>query len=96
MLHLIFTAPLDIAILDRMAEGDSAVFMDDAALSLLKHGRFNQTLTEKLKTNRLFVIMEDLTARGILPDELTPGLELIDYATLVKLTIDNTQILTWR
>jgi sulfur relay protein TusB/DsrH len=96
MLHLIFTAPLDIAVLDRMTEGDSAVFMDDAALSLLKHGRFKQTLTAKLKANRLFVIAEDLTARGILSDELTPGLELIDYAALVKLTVENKQILTWR
>jgi sulfur relay protein TusB/DsrH len=96
MLHLIIQAPLDLVLLDRMAEGDIAVFMESAVLSVLKQSRFDAALTTKLITNRLCVMEDDIQTRGILQEELVTGFEVIDYAALVILTVENKQIITWR
>ena len=95
MLHLIFQTPLDAVLLDRLAEGDVTVFMENAVLYLLTQGKFAGILTAKLKTNRFCVLADEIAARGILPQELVPGIEIIDYPALVKLTVENKQILTW-
>jgi tRNA 2-thiouridine synthesizing protein B len=95
MLHLIFQSPLDPATLERMAYGDVAVFMESGVLSLLQNGKFADVLSNNLNTNRLFVLSEDMVIRGILQSELVPGLEVIDYAGLVKLTVENPLIASW-
>ena len=89
MLHLIFQSPIDNTVLERMACGDVAVFLDSAVLGVLLHGKMAQTLTDKLTNNRLYVLSEDMAVRGILETELVAGLETIDYPGLVKLSIEN-------
>jgi tRNA 2-thiouridine synthesizing protein B len=95
MLHLIFQSPIDIAVLDRMASGDVAVFLESAVLGLLQNSSFADVLSNKLNTNRLCALSEDMVVRGIVPSELVPGLEIIDYAGLVNLTIENPLITSW-
>ncbi len=95
MLHLVFQSPPDIAVLDRMADGDTAVFMESAVLNMLHQGRLAALLTAKTNSNHLYVLSEDMVARGIDESELAFGLEVIDYAGLVKLTVDNSLIASW-
>jgi tRNA 2-thiouridine synthesizing protein B len=95
MLHLVFQSPIDIAVLDRMAPGDVAVFLESAVLGLLQKGTVADGLSNKLNTNRLCVLSEDMVVRGIAQSELVPGLEIIDYAGLVKLTVENPLITSW-
>jgi tRNA 2-thiouridine synthesizing protein B len=95
MLHLIFQSPVDNAMLDRMAPGDVAVFLDSAILSVLQQGKMAEAISHKLNTNRFYVLSEDMEARGILKDELVVGLEVIDYPGLVKLTVENPSIASW-
>jgi len=95
MLHLIFQSPVDNAVLDRMASGDIAVFLDSAVLSVLQQGKMAGAISHKLNTNRFCVLFEDMEARGILMAELVAGLEVIDYPGLVKLTVENTSIASW-
>jgi tRNA 2-thiouridine synthesizing protein B len=95
MLHLIFQLQSDSAVLNRMASGDVAVLLNNAVLSTLQNGKMAETLTEKLNSNRLYVLSEDMAIRGILAAELVTGLEIIDYAGLVNLTIQNTLIASW-
>jgi tRNA 2-thiouridine synthesizing protein B len=95
MLHLIFQSPIDIAVLDRMASGDVAVFLESAVLGTLQNSVLAEVLTHKLNSNRLCVLSEDMVVRGVLAAELMPGLEVIDYAGLVNLTVENPLITSW-
>lgn len=95
MLHLIFQSPLQTATLERMAAGDAVVFMESAVLSLMQTSNCADVLSNKLNTNRLCVLSEDMLIRGIQPSELVPGLEVIDYAGLVVLTTENPLICSW-
>jgi tRNA 2-thiouridine synthesizing protein B len=95
MLHLIFQSPIDNAVLDRMASGDVAVFLENAVLGVMQKSQSATLLSTKLTTNRLYVLSEDMAVRGILPSELVIGLEAIDYAELVKLTVANPLISSW-
>jgi tRNA 2-thiouridine synthesizing protein B len=95
MLHLIFQSPIDIAVLDRMDSGDVAVFLESAVLGVLQESVLADVLSNKLNTNRLYVLSEDMVVRGILRSELVTGLEVIDYSGLVNLTIENPLIQSW-
>lgn len=95
MLHLIFQSPIEIAVLERMALGDVAVFLENAVLRLLQHGQISARLTQQLDSNRLYVLSEDLVVRGITVDQLIKGIEVIDYARLVELTINHPVIQSW-
>ena len=95
MLHLIFQSPIDNAVLERMASGDVAVFLDSAVLGVLQHDKMAQTLANKLTSNRLYVLSEDMAVRGILESELVAGLQPIDYSGLVKLSVENPLIQSW-
>ena len=95
MLHLIFHSPIDMAILERIDSGDDVVFLENSVLRILKKGSLNDTLTQMLKHNRLFVLAEAIEVRGIVADELVNGIEVIDYAELVRLTVKNPVIQSW-
>jgi tRNA 2-thiouridine synthesizing protein B len=95
MLHLIFQSPIETATLQRMAAGDVAVFFENSLFRLLKMGTLNDVLTQQLNTNRLCVLSDDLAVRGINRDKLINGLDIIDYAELVNLTIVHPVIQSW-
>ena len=95
MLHLIFQSPIDTAILDRIAAGDDVVFLENAVLRLLKKGSLNDALAQLLKQNRLCVVADELAVRGIVAEALVAGIDVIDYAELVSLTVSNPLILSW-
>ena len=95
MLHLIFKSPIDPAILDRMAPGDCAIFLDNAVFGLINKGKLSALLSEHSVNKRFFVLSEDMALRGIEAASLAQGLEPIDYSALVDLTVDNNPIQSW-
>ncbi len=95
MLHLIFQSPADGTIFDRMAVGDVAVFLENGVLGVLQNSRLADTLLEKLENIRFYVLSEDMAIRGILESELITGFEVIEYAGLVKLSVENSLIQSW-
>ncbi len=95
MLHLVFQSPIETAILERIEAGDVVVFLENAVLRVLRNGLLNEPLTQLAGTNRLCVLSADVTVRGIAADELVDGIDIIDYADLVELTVDNRVIQSW-
>jgi len=95
MLHLIFQSPIEIAILDRIDSGDDVVFLENSVLRILKNGLLQNTLAQLLSRSRLYVLSEDIEARGITADQLIEGIEAIDYGGLVVLTFKNPVIQSW-
>ncbi len=95
MLHLIFQLQNGGDVLERMGEGDAAVFLDSAVLALLNDGSLASRLQEILKGHRLYVLAEDMALRGIQTPELAVGLEPVDYAELVRLTVEHPKTVSW-
>ncbi len=95
MLHLIFQSPVETAILGRIDPGDIVVFLENAVLRTLQNSAISGTLTRQLDRNRLCVLSDDIAVRGIASDELVKGIEVIDYAELVELTVNNPVIQSW-
>jgi tRNA 2-thiouridine synthesizing protein B len=95
MLHFIFQSPIETATIERMDSGDVAVFFENSLFQLCGTGPLAELLTNKLKNQRFCVLSDDLAVRGITKNELVAGLEIIDYADLVSLTVDNPLIQTW-
>ena len=95
MLHLIFRSPIEAAILERIDTEDIVVFLENAVLRTLQNSVISDTLMQQMSCNRLFVLSDDIAVRGITPNELVKGVEVIDYAELVKLTVNNPVILSW-
>lgn len=95
MLHLVFQSPVETAVLERIDSGDVVVFLENAVLRILQNGLLSATLTQQLKRNRLCVLSDDIAVRGIAADELVNGIEVIDYAGLVELTVNNPVIQSW-
>jgi len=95
VLHLIFQSPIEAAILDRIDSGDVVVFLENAVLRAIQNSDISDALTQQLGSNRLCVLSDDIAVRGIVPNELVKGIEVIDYAGLVELTADNPVIQSW-
>lgn len=95
MLHLIFQSPIEAAILERIDSGDVVVFLENAVLRVIQNSDISDTLTQQLGSNRLCVLSDDIAVRGIVPNELVKGIEVIDYAGLVELTANNPVIQSW-
>ncbi|MGR8978948.1 MAG: sulfurtransferase complex subunit TusB [Gammaproteobacteria bacterium] len=95
MLHLISQSPVETAVLERIERGDSVMFFENAVFRILHNGGMEETLVRMLSQCRLFVLSDDLTVRGIRSEELVRGIEVIDYAGLVDLTVAHPLIQTW-
>lgn len=95
MLHLILQSPIETAVLDRVETGDSVVFFENAVFRILRNGDLKQTLIQLQSNCRLFVLSDELTVRGIRSEELVSGIEIIDYAEFVELTVAHELIQTW-
>jgi tRNA 2-thiouridine synthesizing protein B len=95
VLHLIFQSPIEAAILERIDTEDIVVFLENAVLRTIQNSVISDTLMQQMSCNRLFVLSDDIAVRGITPNELVKGVEVIDYAELVELTVNNPVIQSW-
>ncbi|MCX7100003.1 MAG: sulfurtransferase complex subunit TusB [Methylobacter sp.] len=71
------------------------VLLENAVLHTLQSSAFSARLTQQLNSNRLYLLSTDMLIRGIAPGDLVKGLEVIDYAGLVDLTVNNPVIQSW-
>lgn len=96
MLHLISQSFIDLSLLQRIDSGDDVVFLENAVFCLNKGGLLSTELIVLLKNNVfLYVLSDELNTRGVGVDELVVGVEVIDYAGLVKLTEKNKLVKSW-
>ncbi len=95
MLHLIFQPSPEPALFDRMASGDSAVFLESGVLNVLRNGRLSGLLESRTADIGFYVLAEDMAIRGIDASELIAGFEVVDYDGLVRLTVENPLIQSW-
>lgn len=95
MLHLIFQSPVEVAILERIEIGDAVVFIGDSVVVTLEQGMLAEKLAALAVSRALHVMADDIVMRGIAPDRLVSGIEMVDYSGLVALTIKHKVIQSW-
>lgn len=95
MLHLIFQSPLECAVLDRIAAGDDVVFLENAGLGLLQKNRLGDTLKRLLEDCQLFVLADDMAARGLSAADFPTGVAVVGYQEFVALSVKNAVIQSW-
>ena len=95
MLHLIYQSPLEIATLQRIADKDSVLFLENSLFQLLKKGASESLLKKNLRAQSLFVLKDEIQLRGIMKNELIDTIQVIPYKGFVNLTLENSLIQTW-
>ncbi len=97
VLHLVFQSPAQTddfhQCFERTGEKDAVLLLAGAVIGAKKTG----TAARVLKTSpaKIYVLKEDLVARGISADEVVDGATLITFDEFVALTVTYSRILSW-
>ncbi len=96
MLHLLSQPPLQQALIERIADGDDVVLQQAMVWSAFTGHADNSKLLQLLARQcRVFVMQEMLTVNGIENSQILAGVDIIDYAFLVDLTVKNPVVHSW-
>tara|TARA_Y100000817_G_C16494192_1_gene383798 strand:- start:216 stop:518 length:303 start_codon:yes stop_codon:yes gene_type:complete len=99
MLHTINKSPFEKNTLEtclRLVDsGSSILYLEDGVYAAVKNTKFEQKITESIKTIKMYVLEPDLKARGLDKSSLITNIEVIDYQGFVKLTVENEKIQNW-
>ncbi|WKJ89949.1 DsrH/TusB family sulfur metabolism protein [Methylomonas montana] len=96
MLHLLSRSPLLAAVIERIGGGDDVVLVDGAVCSALNGHQDNLLLRQLLAEGcRVYALREMLLVHGLEPQRWLAGVEAVDYAGLVELTVKNPVIHSW-
>jgi len=95
MLHLITQSPVELSLFNRIAADDTLLFIRSAVFVVISGHALNEQLNSLLKQNQLCVLTTDLLARGILAEQVLSGIEIIDYAEFVDLTLQHSVVHSW-
>lgn len=94
-MHLIFQSSEAGVVLERIDSGDAAVFLGGSLFRLLRQGAMADRVASAVNTRYLCVLAGDLAMFGVEADDLVDGVEVIEYADWVELTIKHKQTLSW-
>lgn len=96
MLHILRHAPsqsIFTRALDSVSPGDALLLIEDAVYALLP-GTDSASALRSLAA-QLYVLEQDLLARGLSADALPPESQGIDYLRMVELCVAEPKALSW-
>lgn len=97
MLHLINQATLTAALLVRIAAGDDLLLLQALVWAAHQGHEENDKLIGLMnRACGIHVLQAHLAVHGLLPEQLLPGVVVIDFPGLVDLTIKHPHNITWR
>ena len=99
MLHIVNKSPFEKtafkSCLNHAKAGDTILMIEDAAVGAIKNSSFSDSLTSALADKKVYVLAGDLAARGIDQSRMIDGIEVVDYAGFVDLTVNNETTQSW-
>ncbi|MGK0269790.1 MAG: tRNA 2-thiouridine synthesizing protein B [Cocleimonas sp.] len=99
MLHIVNKSPFEKmsfgSCLNHAKPGDSILMIEDAAVGSIKNSSFSEQLTSALADKKVYVLGGDLAARGIDQSRMIDGIEVVDYAGFVDLSVNNETTQSW-
>jgi len=82
-------------VLEFIKAADAVIFLENSTLGLNKQGRYSDALSPWINLVKFYVLSPDIQLRGIAPEELSPNIDIIDYAKFVELTQQHEVTKTW-
>ncbi len=99
VLHIVNKSPFDRNSLDtciRLARDGSAILLiEDGVYASASKAASAGQLQQAMKTLPVFALEPDMQARGLGPDSVIDGIELVDYDGFVKLATEYEKIQSW-
>ena len=99
MLHIVNKSPFERSsfgsCLNHAKTGDSILMIEDATVGAIKDSSFSTLLTSAMTDKNVYVLGGDLAARGIDQGRMIDGIEIVDYAGFVDLTVSNETTQSW-
>jgi tRNA 2-thiouridine synthesizing protein B len=99
MLHTINKSPFERnalqSCLHLARQGSDILLFEDGIYAALQGTRFENAITEALKSHKVYVLVSDLEARGMRAEQVISGVQPIDYASFVDLAVNNDRVQAW-
>ena len=97
-LHTVNKSPFEKSSVDsclaHVQEGSAVLFYEDAVYAAME----GTSVSSKVKAAagvKLYALGPDVAARGIPADRLIAGVEVIDYAGFVDLSVQHSKVVAW-
>ena len=99
MLHMVNKSPFErtaLASCLRCArKGDAVLLFEDGVIAARQASAAQTGIDGAVKDLKLFVLGPDLEARGIAPEQVLAGIEIVDYGGFVDLVAENNPVQSW-
>lgn len=99
MLHIVNKSPFEKnsfqSCLNHAKTGDSIIMIEDATVGAIKNSAFSDQLASAISDKKVYVLGGDLAARGIDQSRMLDGIDIVDYAGFVDLTVSNETTQSW-
>ncbi len=99
MLHIVNKSPFEKNSLESCARlsksGSCILLIEDGVYGALVDSETNEMIQSCLRDRSVYVLGEDIQARGIQREQLVMGIEVVDYAGFVKLTVEHDKVQSW-
>ena len=101
MLHIVNKSPFErnalSSCLNHSLAGDAVLLIEDAVIGATTGTKVAAELQSAMqdKAVSLYVLGPDLTARGIQAERVLAGIQVVDYAGFVDLTVANAKTQSW-
>ncbi|HFB98473.1 MAG TPA: sulfurtransferase complex subunit TusB [Bryobacterales bacterium] len=98
MLHTVNKSPYETDALEsclaHAREGDIVLLIEDGVYATIKGGRAAEALASAGGV-KIAALSADLKARGITPEKMVEGVEVVDYGGFVDLVTENDRVQAW-
>ena len=99
ILHIVNKSPFERNTLDsclRLAlDGSAILLIEDGVYAASSKSTTAARVGEAMQKLPVYALQPDLQARGIAPDTVIDGIELVDYDGFVKLTTEYEKTQSW-
>jgi tRNA 2-thiouridine synthesizing protein B len=80
--------------LEHVLEGSAVLLYEDGVYAALK-GTANEGKVKSAGGVKFYALGPDLNARGLTQDRVSDGIEIVDYAKFVDLTVEHDKVVAW-
>ncbi len=99
MLHTVNKSPFETNSLETCLglakSGSDILLIEDGVYAATVGTTVSVRIEETMKSSRVYALAPDLKARGIRPDQVIVGVQLIGYDGFVELSVTNETVQCW-
>lgn len=98
-LNIVNKSPFEKRSLDqcvgRTSQGDALLLIEDAVVAAVSGTAYEKPLSEAGKNMKLYVLQDDLAARGFADKQMVGGFTAVDYKGFVALAAEHDRVHSW-